>query len=99
MFFKRGDIINYGPIDLAVLHFNGIYVSIVGDVNKCVSQKETTLSCFKLNTIIIQITCSAKGTGMLVKTVLTSNETKVSYFGFIEMFDFLDEICTIFNKG
>ena len=45
------------------------------------------------------ITCSTKGTGMLVKRALTSNETKVSSSGFIkEMFNFLDEICTIFNK-
>ena len=30
------------------------------------------------------ITCSATGTGMLVKRALTSNETKVSSSGFIE---------------
>ena len=30
------------------------------------------------------ITCSAKGTGMLVKRALTSNETQVSSSGFIE---------------
>ena len=36
---------------------------------------------------------------MLMKTALTLNETKVSSFGFIEMFNFLDDICTIFNKG
>ena len=30
------------------------------------------------------ITCSVTGTGMLVKRVLTSNETKVSSSGFIE---------------
>ena len=33
--------------------------------------------------ILELITCSATGTGMLVKRALTSNETKVSY-GFIE---------------
>ena len=44
------------------------------------------------------ITCSATGIGMLVKIALTSNETNASS-GFNEMFDFLDEICTIFNKG
>ena len=30
------------------------------------------------------ITCSAMGTGMLVKRALTSNDTKVSLSGFIE---------------
>ena len=34
--------------------------------------------------ILELITCSATGTGMLVKRVLTSNETKVSSSGFIE---------------
>ena len=34
--------------------------------------------------ILELITCSATGTGMLVKTALTSNETKVSSSGFIE---------------
>ena len=50
--------------------------------------------------ILQLITCSATGTGMLVKRALTSNETKVSSSGFIErclIFD--NEICTIFNKG
>ena len=45
------------------------------------------------------ITCSATGTGMLVKRALTSNETNISSSGFIETFNFLDEICTIFYKG
>ena len=46
------------------------------------------------------ITCSAMGTGMLVKRALTSNETKVSSYGYNERcLIFLDEICTIFNKG
>ena len=49
--------------------------------------------------ILELITCSATGTGMLIKRALTSNETRVSSSGFIEMFNFLDEICTIFNKG
>ena len=50
--------------------------------------------------ILELITCSATGTGMmLVKRTLTSNETKVSSSGFIEMFNFLHVICTIFNKG
>ena len=30
------------------------------------------------------LTCSATGTGMKVKRVLTSNETKVSYSGFMK---------------
>ena len=34
--------------------------------------------------IVELITCSATGTGMLVKRALTSNETKVSSSGFIE---------------
>ena len=34
--------------------------------------------------ILELITCSATGTGMLVKRALTSNETKVSPSGFIE---------------
>ena len=34
--------------------------------------------------ILKLITCSARGTGMLVKRALTSNETKVSSSGFIE---------------
>ena len=34
--------------------------------------------------ILELITCSATGTGMLVKRALTSNETKVSSFGSIE---------------
>ena len=34
--------------------------------------------------ILELITCSATGTAMLVKTALTSNETKVSSSGFIE---------------
>ena len=34
--------------------------------------------------ILELITFSATGTGMLVKRALTSNETKVSLFGFIE---------------
>ena len=34
--------------------------------------------------ILELITCSARGTGMLVKGALTSNETKVSSSGFIE---------------
>ena len=34
--------------------------------------------------ILKLITCSATGTGMLVKRALTSNETKVSSCGFIE---------------
>ena len=34
--------------------------------------------------ILELITCSATGTGMLVKRALTSNETKVSSSGFIE---------------
>ena len=34
--------------------------------------------------ILELITCSAAGTGMLVKRALTSNETKVSSSGFIE---------------
>ena len=34
--------------------------------------------------ILELITCSAVGTGMLVKRALTSNETKVSSSGFIE---------------
>ena len=50
--------------------------------------------------ILELITCSATGTGKLVKRALTSNETKVSSSGFIEeMFNFLDEIWTFFNKG
>ena len=50
--------------------------------------------------ILELITCSATATGMLVKRALTSNETKVSSSGFIERYlIFLDEICTIFNKG
>ena len=39
--------------------------------------------------ILELMTCSAKGTGMLVKRELTSNETKVSSSRFIE-------ICLIF---
>ena len=39
--------------------------------------------------ILELITCGATGTGMLVKRALTSNETKVSSSGFIE-------ICLIF---
>ena len=34
--------------------------------------------------ILELITCSATGTGMLVKRALTSNETKVSSSGFID---------------
>ena len=34
--------------------------------------------------ILELMTCSATGTGMLVKRALTSNETKVSSSGFIE---------------
>ena len=34
--------------------------------------------------ILELIICSATGTGMLVKRALTSNETNVSSFGFIE---------------
>ena len=34
--------------------------------------------------ILELMACSATGTGMLVKTALTSNETKVSSSGFIE---------------
>ena len=34
--------------------------------------------------ILELITCSATGSGMLVKRVLTSDETKVSSSGFIE---------------
>ena len=34
--------------------------------------------------ILELITCSATGTGMLVRRALTSNETKVSSSGFIE---------------
>ena len=34
--------------------------------------------------ILELITCSATGTGMLVKTALTSNKTKVSSSGFIK---------------
>ena len=34
--------------------------------------------------ILELITCSATGTGMLVKIALTSNESKVSSSGFIE---------------
>ena len=34
--------------------------------------------------ILELITCSATGTGMLLKRALTTNETKVSSFGFIE---------------
>ena len=34
--------------------------------------------------ILELIICSATGTGMLVKRSLTSNETKVSSYGFIE---------------
>ena len=36
--------------------------------------------------ILELITCSAIGTGMLVKRALTSNETKVSSYGFIERY-------------
>ena len=42
-------------------------------------------------------TCKTTGAGILVKTALTSNEIKISS-KFTEMFNFLDEICTIFNK-
>ena len=49
--------------------------------------------------ILEMITCSATDTGMLLKRALTSNETKISTFLiYWEMFNFLDEICTIFNK-
>ena len=34
--------------------------------------------------ILELITCSATGTGMLVKRALTSNETKISFSGHIE---------------
>ena len=46
--------------------------------------------------ILELINCSTTGTGMLVKRALISNETKVSSSGFIEMFNFLGEVCTIF---
>ena len=36
--------------------------------------------------ILELITCSATGTGMLVKRALTSNETNVSSSGFIERY-------------
>ena len=36
--------------------------------------------------ILELITCSATGTGILVKRALTSNETKVSSSGFIERY-------------
>ena len=50
--------------------------------------------------ILELITCSATGTGMLVKRALTSNKTKVSSSGFIERcLIFLNAICTTFNKG
>ena len=39
--------------------------------------------------ILELITCSATCTGMLVKRALTSNETRVSSSGFIEIFNFL----------
>ena len=41
----------------------------------------------KLVQVILElITCSATGTGMLVKRGLTSNETQVSSCGFIERY-------------
>ena len=42
--------------------------------------------------ILELITCSATGIGMLVKTALTSNETKASSSWFIKRCLFLDEI-------
>ena len=43
-----------------------------------------TLVKLMLVEILELITCSAAGTGMLVKRALTSNETKVSSSGFTE---------------
>ena len=49
--------------------------------------------------ILELIACSATGTGMLVKTALTSNETKVSSAGSIKRCSvFFDEIYATFNK-
>ena len=46
------------------------------------------------------ITCSATDGGMLVKRALTSIKTEVFFFWiYWEMFNFLDEVYTIFNKG
>ena len=50
--------------------------------------------------ILELITCSATGTGMLVKRALTSNETKVSSSGFIERcLIFWMKSVLVFNKG
>ena len=51
--------------------------------NFCVGILQTLVKLVQV-VIFELITCSATGTGMLVKRALTSNETKVSASGFIE---------------
>ena len=49
--------------------------------------------------ILELITCSVTGTGMLEESTDIKWDQGFFFWVYWEMFSFLDEICTIFNKG